>query len=120
MRAGRQPADSPLAAQQALVDVAIPQHLLAEQLIGQQHQQCGHSLKQDAVGDVPGYTTTQNKPQEVHKRLATGPSIHAGSCTSMLLPKSHKQRRRRRGASQGMMEAMTVSRGAYNLQCAAP
>lgn len=59
--AGVQAADSPLAGHQALVDVAIPQDLLVEQLIGQQHQQRGHGLEQDAVGDVPGHTTENNK-----------------------------------------------------------
>lgn len=36
-----------------LVDGSIPEDVFVEELVGEEHQQCGDCFKQDAVGDVP-------------------------------------------------------------------
>lgn len=43
---------SPSSSGQVAVNKPLPQNLLMEELIGQQHQKGGHSFKQDVVGDV--------------------------------------------------------------------
>lgn len=47
---------SPSSLHDVLVDEAVAEDVFVEELIGEEHQQRGHRLEQDAVGDVAANT----------------------------------------------------------------
>lgn len=72
---------SPSSSGQVAVNKPLPQNLLVEELIGQQHQKGGHSFKQDVVGYVTMETDT--RPTLIQTFMLMSQSL---LCYTVILP----------------------------------